>query len=114
MVLKNDSHKMMDILLDHVLFPRVLPQEKSKPIHELELLMKMIENVENLSKWLPLKTVEMLQRLKRIHIECTPAVIWEEINDLKPGKIPILPINSIFIVFKFCNFTMNLLFIFYK
>lgn len=86
---KTDSQKTMDLLLDHVLFPRVLPQEKAKRVHELELLMKLIENVENLSKWLPSKTVKMLQRLKRVQIECTPAAISEEINDLQPGKVPL-------------------------
>lgn len=88
MVVETDpnSQEMQDILLNHVLFPRVLPQEKTKPNDELVLMIKMIENAENLSKWLPLKTVEMLQRLKRVHLECTPAVISEEINDLEPGK----------------------------
>ncbi|XP_031632913.1 uncharacterized protein LOC116346822 [Contarinia nasturtii] len=82
----NVSQEIQDILLDHVLFSRFLPQEKPRYIYEEMLMVKMIENVESLSKYLmPTKTVEMLQRLKRVHFECTPNVISEEINDLEPG-----------------------------
>lgn len=87
MVDKNDpdSPEKLEFLLDHVLFPRFLPQEKTKPHHELGLMIRMIENAENLSEWLPTKTIDMLQCLKRVHIECTPSVISEEIDDLEPG-----------------------------
>lgn len=85
MIEYTDSPESQDILLDHVLFSRVLPQEKPRQIYEQMLMIKMVENVENHSKWMPTKTVEMLQRLKKVHLECTPSVISEEINIMEPG-----------------------------
>lgn len=82
-----DSQKDLDILMDHVIFPRVLPEEKIKYRHDEKLMIKMVENVEHLSQWLPEKTVEMMQRLKRVHLECTKNIVSEEINDLEPGKL---------------------------
>lgn len=74
-----------DILLNHVVLPRVLPQEKSRFIHEQALVVQFIENVENVSEWLPEKTVEMMDRLKRVTREHTRDVITEIINELEPG-----------------------------
>lgn len=45
----------------------------------------MIENVENLSEYLPEKTVEMMDRLKRVTREYTRTVVCEIINELEPG-----------------------------
>lgn len=74
-----------NMLLNHVLLPRVLPQEKVRFIHEQTLIIQLIENVENVSEWLPEKTVEMMDRLKRVTRECTRTVVSEIINDLEPG-----------------------------
>lgn len=74
-----------DTLLNHVLLPRVLPQEKSRYHNERELVLQFIENVDNLSEWLPEKTVDMMDRLKRVTREYTRTVVTEIINELKPG-----------------------------
>lgn len=85
MVEYNES-KYQNILLDHVILPRVLPQQKSCYTHEQALIDQMIENVDGMSDWLPLKTVEMMKRLKRVNYECTPTVVSELINELRsPG-----------------------------
>lgn len=86
-VTEADTLRTRDILMDHVILSRVLPEEKSRYIYEQMLMIKMVENVENLSDWLPAKTVEMFQRLKRVHLECTKSDIAEEINDLEAGKL---------------------------
>lgn len=82
-----DSQETWECLLNHVILPRVLPQTKPRSFQETELMVKMVNNVENLAKYkfMPPKTVELFKRLKRIHFECTPAVISEEINKLRPG-----------------------------
>lgn len=74
-----------NILLNHVVLPRVLPQEKARFIHEQAIINLMVENVENLSDWLPEKTVEMMDRLKRVTREYTRTVVSEIINELEPG-----------------------------
>lgn len=74
-----------NILLNHVLFPRVLPQEKAKFIHEQQIVYQLIETMENASEWLPEKSVEMMDRLKRVSRECTKTVTSEIINELEPG-----------------------------
>lgn len=78
--------KHQNSLLDHVILPRVLPQHKSCYTHEQALVDQMIENVDGMSDWLPSKTVEMMNRLKRVNYECTPDVVSELINGLRsPG-----------------------------
>lgn len=77
--------KKQNILLEHVLLPRVLPQEKARFTDEQEIVVKFVENVENLSEWLPEKTVKMMERLKRVTLECTRTVVSETINELEAG-----------------------------
>lgn len=74
-----------NILLNHVLLPRVLPQEKVRFNHEQEIIYQLIDTVEDASDYLPNKTVEMMDRLKRITRECTKTVASEIINELEPG-----------------------------
>lgn len=76
------------ILLNQVIFPRVLPQQKPHYAHELDLLMLMVENVIRLKKWMPSKTVELLETLKTVHIDGKPrsSSVSEFINSLCPGK----------------------------
>lgn len=74
-----------DILLNHVVLPRVLPQEKVRFIHEREIVIQLVETVEDVSEWLPMKTVEMMDRLKRVTREYTGSVVSEIINELEPG-----------------------------
>lgn len=74
-----------NILLNHVVLPRVLPQEKARFIHEQEIVIQLVETVENVSDSLPIKTVEMMDRLKRVTREYTGGVVTEIINELEPG-----------------------------
>lgn len=76
-----------DVLLHHVILPRVLPQEKSPRLYETEmdLMVKMVENVKNLVKFLPPKTFELFQCLHRVHMMHTKENISNEIKTLKPG-----------------------------
>lgn len=74
--------------MNHVVLPRVLPQEKSVDLHgdEISLMSIMVENVERMAKYLPRNTVGMFQRLKRVHQTRTGECIAGEINALKPGE----------------------------
>lgn len=76
-----------DVLLHHVVLPRYLPQERSPNLYdvELDLMSKMAKNVEDLSDFIPSKTVELFQRLQRVHTMCTKETISREINALQPG-----------------------------
>lgn len=50
------------------------PQEKARFIHEQAseqaIVIQLVETVESVSEWLPMKTVEMMDRLKRVTREC--------------------------------------------
>lgn len=83
MIEYNES-KYQNIILDHVILSRMLPQQKTSYTHEQALIEQMIENAENISDLLPQKTVEMMKRLKRINYECTPKMVSELINELRP------------------------------
>ena len=87
MGLKKSFEPGDDELLHHVILPRVLPQQKSPRLYktEMDLLMKMVQNVENLKEFLPAKTVEFFQRLHRVHAICTKENISREISALQPG-----------------------------
>lgn len=84
---KLNSQDLQDSLLNHVVLPRCLPQQISKNHYALEqqLSIQFVENVENLSEWIPAKTVELFKRFSRVHNECTASIIADEISDLKPG-----------------------------
>lgn len=76
-----------DELLDHIVLPRVLPQEKSSKLYEteLDLMRRMVENIESMAHVIPPKTVELFQRLHRVHMVRTKDNVAQEINDLRPG-----------------------------
>ncbi|XP_055325640.1 uncharacterized protein LOC129579505 [Sitodiplosis mosellana] len=77
-----------DALMDHVLLPRVLPQKTPENLlsTELKIISEMIRIADNwATKWLPQKTAELLQMLQSFHIECTPHIVWESINNLHSG-----------------------------
>lgn len=85
--LKLGSEHNLDVLLHHVILPRVLPQEKSRNLYETEIdlmLKKMVKNVE-IVEFMPPKTVELFQRLQRTHIKCTKENISREIRNLRAG-----------------------------
>lgn len=85
--------------MHHVILPRVLPQQKSRFLFstELELLNRMVKNVEHLAESLPPKTVDLFRRLQRVHTECTPQVVSTEINKLRPGDT-----FAMFVRFQYC------------
>lgn len=76
-----------DELLEHIILPRILPQEKSSKLYEteLDLMKKMVANVENMANVIPPKTVELFQRLHRVHMICSKENVSHEINALRPG-----------------------------
>lgn len=76
-----------DELLEHIILPRILPQEKSPKLYdtELDLMRKMVEVVENTANVIPTKTVELFQRLHSVHMNCTKENISQTINALRPG-----------------------------
>lgn len=76
-----------DMLLHHVILPRILPQNRSINLYKIEfdLMLKMVENVETLSEFIPQKTGEMFKRLKNVHMNCTKENISTEISALCPG-----------------------------
>lgn len=84
-IVSHSDLETQNILLNHVVLPRVLPQEKSRFFHEQALIIQFVETVEAVSEWLPEKTVEMMDRLKRVTREHTRTVISEIINELEPG-----------------------------
>lgn len=82
------DQEMHEVLMNHVILPRYLPQHKSKNYHheELALVYNMIEIVEHLSKLLPRNTINMFRGLARVHRTLTPTVVSTEIRNLQPGE----------------------------
>lgn len=75
-------------LMNHVVLPRYLPQEKSPHLHEeeLSLLTHIAETVESLSDFIPANTLTMMRKMNRVHRSLTPDSITTEIRSLKPGE----------------------------
>lgn len=76
-----------DLLMHHVVLPRVLPQETSEklPLVELEIMNQMIKITQLWTHRLPEKTIKLLASLTRFRIECTPETVLAAINELSPG-----------------------------
>lgn len=76
-----------EALMNHVILPRCLPQNRSNNYHseELALLSNMVRNVEHLANWLPEKTVKMFRALDRVHKTPSAQSVSTEIRNLKPG-----------------------------
>lgn len=81
------NKRAYDELLEHIILPRILPQEKSSKLYETEheLMSTMVKNVECMANVIPSKTVEFFQRLHRVHMICSKENISREINSLNPG-----------------------------
>lgn len=79
-----------DMLLQHVILPRLLPQEKSRHLHqtELQLLQNMAENIVDLREKIPFETVELFANFWDIHNESIPneSKVNAKVNALRPGK----------------------------
>ncbi|XP_031621557.1 uncharacterized protein LOC116339677 [Contarinia nasturtii] len=85
----SDHHQTRhESLLNHVVLPRHLPQLRSSELHsqELELLMRMVQNVESLAESIPANTLKMICSLAEVHRTRTASTISNKINDLKPGE----------------------------
>lgn len=105
---ESDSQEIRDNLLNHVILPRVLPQDKPPRFIESKLMMHVIETAVNSSNWLPQKTVEFCKRLKRVHLECTPQpdVVSAEINSLRSGDTFAMYVrrqNTVFMIYMLPN-----------
>lgn len=83
-----NEQKKHEALMNHVILPRYLPQNKSTDLHgeELALLSSMVNNIERLKKWIPTNTVKMFESLNRVHRTRMSSVVSKEIRDLTPGK----------------------------
>lgn len=95
---------MIDDLLLHVILPRVLPNTWPSSFYRAEesLLSHMVKNIVNSRECMPPKTIEMFQRLERMHLSFTPTNISNEINELKSGDtfaIYVRRQNCMFIVY---------------
>lgn len=79
--------RFQENLLNHIVLPRVLPQEKSKDLEQEELaLLSNVKNaVQDCQEWLPATTVQLFESFERVHKTCTPESIANEIKELKPG-----------------------------
>lgn len=78
---------MHESLLNHIVLPRFLPQSASIEFHshELELLMRMMQNVENFAEYISPSTIKMCRSLLEVHRTQTKKVIAQQIRDLTPG-----------------------------
>lgn len=77
-----------DMLLDHVLLPRILlhntPEELLKT--ESNIISQMVRIADDwTSKWLSSKTAELLRGLKNFYLGCSPQTVHKTINNLCPG-----------------------------
>lgn len=82
----NDVGSSVYMQLRHVLLPRYLP---SGDYHAEEighgLMNQMVETVQSLANYLPPKSVELLEKLQQLHLDCTAQAILDRINELRPG-----------------------------
>lgn len=76
-----------NILLNHIILPRFLPQSNTPQFHqtELQLFDEMYENVMDLSEVIPSKTVALFKSMHKVHHKLTPTDVSKEINALQPG-----------------------------
>lgn len=77
-----------EALMDHIILPRFLPQSRSQDFHpqELELLMRMVHNVESLAPFIPENTLKMVRSLATVHRSRMADIVSKEISNLKPGE----------------------------
>lgn len=78
---------MLENLMNHIVLPRYLPQNRSPNFiaEELELLKRMVENVESLSDDVPINTLQMMRSLADVHLKPYPKTIKKNIGNLQPG-----------------------------
>lgn len=83
----SDTPEIRQNLLNHIILPRNLPQTKPQLFIELKLVNHVVESIEHLAKWLPVKTVEFLMRFNKVHLQSTPDpdVVSKQINSLRAG-----------------------------
>lgn len=81
------DQQWQDMLLNHIILPRILPQSKSRHFHqtELNILDEMVKCVEMLSEHIPSETVRLFRRMKNVHFNLSPNNVANEINGLRTG-----------------------------
>lgn len=84
----SNADAMLENLLNQIVLPRHLPQNRSPNFcaEELELLKRMVDNVESLSESVPANTLQMMRTLADVHFKPYPKTIKKNINDLQPGE----------------------------
>lgn len=77
----------MENLMNHIVLPRYLPQNRSPnfALEELELLKRMVATVESLSDEIPINTMQMMRSLADVHLKPYPKTIRKNIGELQPG-----------------------------
>lgn len=99
-----------EFVLNHVILPRFLKPEKPKYAQQLQLMDRMVQNVEKLAKFIPDKTVDLMQRFKRIHISSPDddfkAEITRQIRQLQHGTIDTF---AMFVRKQNCTFMIHML-----
>lgn len=82
----NDAGTSVYMQLRHVLLPRYLPAGDYNATEIGQSLMnQMVETVQSLANYLPPKSVELLENMQQLHLECTSQAILDRINELRPG-----------------------------
>lgn len=79
---------MYEDMINHVLLPRFLPQQRSPELHEHEisLLKEMVQTIETMEDSLPPSTVRLFQSMQKVHVMCTATDVCDEIKKLTPGE----------------------------
>ncbi|XP_031637089.1 uncharacterized protein LOC116349684 [Contarinia nasturtii] len=90
MEVDEDIEEKYKILLNHVVLPRFLPQNRSEHLcsEELALVSAMVKNVtenELLTQHIPPATIKMLNMLNEVHKNLSPNTVSQQIQSLKPG-----------------------------
>lgn len=85
---KLSEQEKQELLMNHVVLPRFLPQQKSSNRYDedLGLMWSMIAKVDQLAAHVPARTLKMFQSLHRVHRQPTAGTISTEIRALKPGE----------------------------
>lgn len=85
--MRPDQRENDENLLNHIVLPRVLPDERGQnKFRDSNLLFHLNEAIDNLSSWIPSTTVHLFNSLIRTHENLTPETITGEINALQPGQ----------------------------
>lgn len=99
--------EFQEFLLIHAVLPRLLPECKPTYSQQLKLMNKMVENIESVAQYIPRQTLQLFQKMRKIHsdgtsIGCTN--IRTEIANLLPGDT-----FAMFVRYQNCTLMVHLL-----